>query len=711
MEGLTEPPHAVTDFSWDFARHDHGADPADPDLGVDLTGSSATNSSHCAEDDSDDAASLRAVGGATTARPDIVKDLDWEDQEQEEPDAAYSSVIRRGAQLLPVSICRGFEDADDGLGDEDPVYANCLDLDDEPLYENFSLTGLGRLSPYVDDHHLEYSDDEEHIYEHVHHLHHPGHHHPVNVFLALLQGSSHGPISPDPNIYEVPPGAIRRDLDAALFEDGGSGRNITPPSGFQDYEKLSWVQAAAGSVRGGALYDDLNNNRYLRVDTLRDTVVTAAAQDEEDRHKLPVEVIYSTIVKPRRKKKQRPPISAMLQLAATMQAAPTAAQPAAPAAAPADEGPTANAETSEETVAVDVKEAVSDVNDNFIVVDANDDAINDNLVVVETGVKDNVILVDGTEAVTNDVILLKVLPSDAVEEAVVTVADVAGPPKDAVNQERVIVTPPTPPVVSDDEDAVEAEVPVDDDAELIEVIEIGSDGRWDTKELQLDEALLEQQQQGEDGGAVSEACFQECGSEVAKLKHAAMAYGAQYHINSAAAAPPAPKQAKTVVVVTGEPDSDAAAGTPGAPNNNNNIGSRIMKMYEDDRQKVRDSLNLPDVSLLDMDESMEDIERERRRVIENQAVRAKRISSWIKSNGGSEDKAALALDGGVVHLNEDGESRPVAAVASSSRRAPAGARVGRPARRACSAVPGRGLPCRRSAPDTSGGVRREARAG
>lgn len=144
-----------------------------------------------------------------------------------------------------------FEDADDGLGDEDPVYANCLE--DEPLYENFSpsLSGpgpLSRLSGYghFAEERLEYSDDEEHIYEHVHSVNH----HPVNVFLALLQGSA--PISPDPNIYEVPPGAIRST--SAAFEDGISvgsisGRNITPPSGFQ----VSPLAAASGSLWHPAL--------------------------------------------------------------------------------------------------------------------------------------------------------------------------------------------------------------------------------------------------------------------------------------------------------------------------------------------------------------------------------------------------------------------------------------------------------------------------
>lgn len=132
-------------------------------------------------------------------------------------------------------MCFRFEDADDGLGDEDPVYANCI-LEDEPLYENFSHSlsglarGLGHYSNFLDAEDHDYSDDEEHIYEHVHHAHHT----PVNVFLALLQGPCSAPISPDPNIYEVPPGAIRPIGDDFGFDTvRSSGRNITPPSGFQ----------------------------------------------------------------------------------------------------------------------------------------------------------------------------------------------------------------------------------------------------------------------------------------------------------------------------------------------------------------------------------------------------------------------------------------------------------------------------------------------
>ena len=63
-----------------------------------------------------------------------------------------------------------------------------------------------------------------------------------------------------------------------------------------------------------------------------------------------------------------------------------------------------------------------------------------------------------------------------------------------------------------------------------------------------------------------------------------------------------------------------------------NIGAQIMQKYAEERQKLRESRNLPDVSLLDVDESLEDIQRERRKIIESQAVRAKRIDSWIKGN-------------------------------------------------------------------------------
>ena len=126
---------------------------------------------------------------------------------------------------------------------------------EEPLYENCTF-------PVSD-------DDKEHIYEHV------SCRSPVNVFLGLLQSNTET-ISPDPNIYEVPPGAIFNS-NLASFEEPDTGE-VKPPKGFQDYENVCW-------------------------DPQRDF--------DEEIFALPVEVIYSTVVKPKRRK-CRPHISAML---------------------------------------------------------------------------------------------------------------------------------------------------------------------------------------------------------------------------------------------------------------------------------------------------------------------------------------------------------------------------------------------------------------
>ena len=126
---------------------------------------------------------------------------------------------------------------------------------EEPLYENCAVP----VSDY----------DKEHIYEHV------ACPSPVNVFLGLLQSDTET-ISPDPNIYEVPPGAIFNS-NLVSFEDPDAG-NVKPPKGFQDYENVCWdPQTDFG----------------------------------EEIFALPVEVIYSTVVKPKRRR-CRPHISAML---------------------------------------------------------------------------------------------------------------------------------------------------------------------------------------------------------------------------------------------------------------------------------------------------------------------------------------------------------------------------------------------------------------
>ena len=55
---------------------------------------------------------------------------------------------------------------------------------------------------------------------------------PVNVFLGLVRRED--TISPDPNIYEVPPGAIKTSAD---MEEKDSS-SLLPPPGFLDYENV-----------------------------------------------------------------------------------------------------------------------------------------------------------------------------------------------------------------------------------------------------------------------------------------------------------------------------------------------------------------------------------------------------------------------------------------------------------------------------------------
>ena len=75
------------------------------------------------------------------------------------------------------------------------------------------------------------------------------------------------------------------------------------------------------------------------------------------------------------------------------------------------------------------------------------------------------------------------------------------------------------------------------------------------------------------------------------------------------------------------------------PLQSENLGAMIMKQYEQDRQRARENLHLPEVSLLDVDASLEDIERERREIIGSQTVKAKRINSWIKEGQSDNEEA------------------------------------------------------------------------
>lgn len=137
--------------------------------------------------------------------------------------------------------------------EDEHLYENTYS--EEPLYENCAV-------PVSD-------DDREHIYEHV------SCQSPVNVFLGLLQSDTET-ISPDPNIYEVPPGAIFNS-NLVTFEEPDAGK-VKPPKGFQDYENVCWDPQT-----------DFGDEIFS----------------------LPVEVIYSTVVKPKRRR-CRPHISAML---------------------------------------------------------------------------------------------------------------------------------------------------------------------------------------------------------------------------------------------------------------------------------------------------------------------------------------------------------------------------------------------------------------
>jgi hypothetical protein len=104
-------------------------------------------------------------------------------------------------------------------------------------------------------------------------------------------------------------------------------------------------------------------------------------------------------------------------------------------------------------------------------------------------------------------------------------------------------------------------------------------------------------------------------------------YGSQYYVNCPVASVMPTKQESAAVRGDGMP---------------RNIGAQIMENYEEKMQKLREIL--PDVSLLDVDATLEDIERERRRIIENQAVRAKKINCWVKNESHPDDTPVDLLE-------------------------------------------------------------------
>lgn len=156
--------------------------------------------------------------------------------------------------------------------------------------------------------------------------------------------------------------------------------------------------------------------------------------------------------------------------------------------------------------------------------------------------------------------------------------------------------------------------------DLTSVIEISEDGTWDTAELPSDniKKIKSQNDQTKESQNVTQDCFTSIfpGSEI-NNKHT-NTLNVQYYINSSVESIKPTKHEKDLV--HSECQGEKAR----------NIGAQIMEKYDEERQKIKDSKNLPDVSLLDVEDSLEDIQRERRKIIESQAVRAKRIDSWIK---------------------------------------------------------------------------------
>ncbi|XP_042860126.1 titin-like isoform X4 [Penaeus japonicus] len=83
-----------------------------------------------------------------------------------------------------------------------------------------------------------------------------------------------------------------------------------------------------------------------------------------------------------------------------------------------------------------------------------------------------------------------------------------------------------------------------------------------------------------------------------------------------------------------------------------NLGAAIMKGYEQDLQKKKDSMNLPEHSLLEFGDTVRDLEEQRRSVIKQMTVKAKRKDTWIKT----------------FHMHAQGNEESIPVAPSRSRR-------------------------------------------
>lgn len=385
-----------------------------------------------------------------------------------------------------------------------------------PLYEN-TVRHDEPLPPIL----LSYSskhdeEDDDHIYDIVDNS--PLESRPANIFLSLVddEGST---ISPDPNIYEVPPGAILNSDSS--FEDLFPLGHISPPSAFQD--KLTWERLhliTDGDSKNDAIYSipfkfGLNG---------------------------------SAIVRPKRKK-HRPGIEVLLNQKSTMN------------------------ESEMETERKDGDDAppqqdkTKDINFNSQVGSVDDDP-NDCAITVSTN---EVIVENITQVVPNNLTVLTSVESLPVE--------------------------------------VETEASSPSPKEFTSIIEISGDGTWNTTKIPASHLESSKNCESNECTDNNDEDFLSASADV-RAKHVNLAYSGQYYTSNCPVA--------SIKPMKHEEDTKK------------NIGAQIMEKYEADRRKIIEIKNLPEVSLLDVDESLEEIQIQRRKIIESQAVRAKRIDSWIK---------------------------------------------------------------------------------
>ncbi|KAG8292897.1 hypothetical protein J6590_028648 [Homalodisca vitripennis] len=413
---------------------------------------------------------------------------------------------------------------------------------DGPVYEN--TVGYLQPSPSLL---LSYSpedDVEDHIYDYVDNSLLESR--PANIFLSLLEGEG-TTISPDPNIYEVPPGAIFNS--ESCFEELFPLSDISPPNGFQD--KLTWERFHLISGNGE------DNNEAI--------------------YSLPIKFSLngSAIVKPR-KKKLRPGIEELLNQITTMKDT-TMEEEQKDNKSEEQELPPQNDLTKDVSLKSESKsptEPIDSVSESFPVT-------------VSTCPSSNEVIVENI----NHAIPINLTVLQA-----------------TVDSLPVEATEVPEPRVTETQDPLNSK-------EFTSIIEISGDGTWNTAKIPSSHVETSKAIESIIPDESAEQDFLTVNAD-ARAKHVTLAYSGQYYTGNCPVASIKPMKH----------EQDASVDTK------KNIGAQIMEKYEEERKKIIEIKNLPDISLLDVDESLEEIQKERRKIIESQAVRAKRIDSWIKGN-------------------------------------------------------------------------------